>query len=271
MSNGSSGLAIAGLVIGIVIATQVGDFEPVDIDAPDVDSGLDEDVDSGADDDEWDDDADGTPQDVPTEINGGIPGEVMAGAVVSVSGDADVVALTFSSGPDPAYTPQILDILDGHGVPATFCVYGDQAQDVPELIRRIADEGHALCNQGLARDSQFVDDAEIRAEIEGGREAIQAAAPGVAVPFFRDPGGQFGPDVNRLAEAHGHTPLGWSVDPRDWEEPGAAAIVDSVLGEIRPGDIVVLHDGGGDRSDIVAALDTLIIELRDRGYEIVVP
>jgi peptidoglycan/xylan/chitin deacetylase (PgdA/CDA1 family) len=183
------------------------------------------------------------------------------------------VALTFSSGPDPAYTPQILDVLDRHGVPATFCLIGEQVQDHPELVRRISDEGHTLCSQGLTQDAGLPhrEDAEIQAEIEHGRDAIQAAAPGVGVPYFRAPAGAFSADVNDIAAAYDQTPLGWSLDPRDWKQPGAAEIVETVLGEVDPGDIVVLHDGGGDRSDTVAALDALITGLQNEGYEIVVP
>ncbi|HEX6326926.1 MAG TPA: polysaccharide deacetylase family protein [Jiangellaceae bacterium] len=274
MANGS-GLAIAGIIIGIVVATQVSDFESADLDLPDVNSTGDDNVDSTGDDNvdsTGDEDDDSTNGEVPTRIDAGIPGVEVAGAVTSVEGSAKVVALTFSSGPDPANTPQILEILDRHGVPATFCVIGEQARDYPELVRRISDEGHTLCSQGLSQDHQLAGrhDAEIRAEIEGARAAIQAAAPGVAVPYFRAPAGVFSPRVNEIAEAYEHTPLGWSVDPRDWAQPGPAAIVDAVLDSARPGAIVVLHDGG-DRSDTVAALDVLITDLRTEGYEIVVP
>lgn len=266
MANGT-GAAVAGLIIGIVIATQAGDFESADLDLPDVDSSQEEDADS------QEEDADSTQEEVPTQIDAGISGVEMTGAVTSVDSGAKVVALTFSSGPDPAHTQQVLDVLERHDVQATFCVIGEQAWEHPELVGRIADEGHTLCNQGLTQDANLADrdDAEIQAEIEGGRDAIQAAVPSVEVPYFRAPAGAFSAEVNEIAEAYDHTPLGWSLDPRDWEQPGAAAIVDTVLAEVNPGDIVVLHDGGGDRSDTVAALDTLITDLQNEGYEIVDP
>jgi peptidoglycan/xylan/chitin deacetylase (PgdA/CDA1 family) len=269
MANGT-GVAITGLIIGIVVATQAGDFERVDIDLPDSTREWDSDTDWDAD---RDPDADREPREYPTQIDAGSPGVAMAGAVTSVDDGAKVVALTFSSGPDPVFTPQMLDILDRHDVPATFCVIGEQARDHPELIRRIADEGHTLCSQGLSQDLDLadLDDAGIQAEIVAAGNAIQAAAPGVAVPFFRAPGGGFSTRVNDIAEASGHAPLGWSFDPYDWQQPGVTAISDTVLDEILPGDILVLYDGGGDRSDTVAALDTLITDLRNEGYEIVVP
>jgi peptidoglycan/xylan/chitin deacetylase (PgdA/CDA1 family) len=164
--------------------------------------------------------------------------------------------LTFSSGPDPAYTPQILDILARHDVPAIFCVNGEQAREHPDLIRLIADDGHTLCSLGMSEDLD---------------RAIQAAAPGVEVPYFRAPGGSFSTDVNDLAVASGYVPLGWSLDPYGWEQQGVTAISDTVVDEVVPGDIVLLYDGGGDRSDTVTALDELISGLRNEGYEIVVP
>ncbi|HSJ62252.1 MAG TPA: polysaccharide deacetylase family protein [Jiangellaceae bacterium] len=272
MANGS-GLAIAGIIIGIVVATQVSDFESADSDLPDASSTSDDNADSTLDEDDDPTQQDPTQQEVPTRIDAGIPGVEVAGAVTSVEGSAKVVALTFSSGPDPGNTPQILDVLGRHGVPATFCMTGEQARDYPELVRRISDEGHTLCSQGLSQDPQLAgrDDAQIRAEIEGARAAIQAAVPGVAVPYFRAPAGEFSAEVNEIAEAYEHTPLGWSVDPRDWAQPGPAAIVDAVLESARPGAIVVLHDGGGNRSDTVAALDMLITDLQTEGYQIVVP
>lgn len=269
MANGT-GVAITGLIIGIVVATQAGDFESVDIDLPDRDRQWDSDTDWDAD---REPDADRDPQPIPTQVDGGIADVAMAGALTSVDDGVKAVALTFSSGPDPLYTPSILDILGRHDVPATFCVNGEHAWDHPELVRRIADEGHTLCSQGLGEDLALAgrDDAGIQAEIDAAGAAIQAAAPGVAVPYFRAPGGDFSGRVNDIAEASGHTPLGWSLDPYDWEQTGVTAISDTVVDDVLPGDILVLYDGGGDRSDTVAALDTLITDLRNEGYEIVVP
>ena len=122
MANGS-GLAITGVIIGIVVATQVSDFESADLDLPGVNSPRDEDVDST-----WDEDADSTrdddarsrPRDVPTQVDAGVPGGEVTGAVTSVESRFEVVPLSF--GPGPAYTPLIPDVVDRHGVPATFCV-----------------------------------------------------------------------------------------------------------------------------------------------------
>ena len=256
MANGT-GAVITGLIIGIIVATQAGDFEGVDIDLPEPDRDWDADTDWDADSD-WDADRDGDqdPRAYPTRVDGGITDVAMAGAITTVGDGDPVVTLTFSSGPDPAYTPQILDILDRHDVPAIFCVNGEQAREHPDLIRRIADDRHTLCSQGISEDLD---------------RAIQAAAPGVDVPYFRAPGGSFSTDVNNLAAASGYLPLGWSLDPYGWEQPGVTAISHTVVDKVVPGDIVLLYDGGGDRSDTVTALDALITGLRNEGYEIVVP
>jgi peptidoglycan-N-acetylglucosamine deacetylase len=183
------------------------------------------------------------------------------------------VALTFDDGPHPEYTPAVLAILREHGVTATFCVVGAQVQSYPDLVREIAADGHALCNHTVTHDTKLPnkDEATIAAELADTHEAIVAAAPGTEVHYFRAPGGNFAGNVNAVAEAHGLTPLGWSLDTEDWRKPGADTIRDRVIGGIHPGAIVLIHDGGGDRSASVAALPAIVTTLLDEGYRFVVP
>jgi peptidoglycan/xylan/chitin deacetylase (PgdA/CDA1 family) len=183
------------------------------------------------------------------------------------------VALTFSSGPDPLYTPDILDILDAHGVKATFCILGTQAEEHPQLVEQIAAEGHVLCDHTMTYDYALAarDDATIRAEIEGGLSAIRAAVPGASVPFFRAPGGNFSAKLVDIAASFDQASLGWNVDPRDWETPGAAAIRASVVDAVQPGSIVVLHDEGPNRGGTVEALPGIIEDLIAEGYQFVTP
>lgn len=183
------------------------------------------------------------------------------------------VALTFDDGPHPQYTPTVLAILREHGVVATFCVVGAQVRSYPDLVREIAADGHALCNHTVTHDTKLrhKDESTIAAEITETHEAIVAAVPNAAVHYFRAPGGHFAENVNAVAQAHGLTPLGWSVDTEDWRRPGAEAIRDRVIGGIHPGAIVLIHDGGGDRSGSVAALPDMITTLLDEGYRFVVP
>jgi peptidoglycan/xylan/chitin deacetylase (PgdA/CDA1 family) len=167
----------------------------------------------------------------------------------------------------------VLDILDGHGVDATFCVGGTDVLAQPELIRRIAAEGHALCDQGLGHDVGLAtrSDDRIRREIGLTLDAITATAPDATVSFFRAAGGGFSTRLNDIAAAYGLVPLGWSIDIADSAGPGVRAIVDSVLDRAEPGAVILLHDGGLGQSTTVAVLDSLIRELHQAGYELVIP
>jgi peptidoglycan-N-acetylglucosamine deacetylase len=276
VSNGA-GVAIAGVVIGIVLAAQADEFTPVELpDPPDL-------TQPSAAEDGTDSDGAGSTGSGSGGSGSGASGDssdadpphglTTPGVITSLDGADRVVALTFSSGPDPEYTPQVLDALERHQVIATFCLTGEEVRENPIVVQNIVAAGHTLCNQGetLAYNLADRDDDAIRAEIRGGLEAIQAAAPDADVPFFRAPGGCFSAEVNEIAEEFGHEPLGWDVDPRDWERTNSDDIARAVVDDVEPGSIVVLHDGDGDRSATVAALDPMIEQLRDADYGFAVP
>jgi peptidoglycan/xylan/chitin deacetylase (PgdA/CDA1 family) len=187
--------------------------------------------------------------------------------------DGRTVALTFDDGPHPKYTPEILAILGDYGVRATFCVLGQQTDRNPALVARIADDGHLLCNHTTDHDTSLRqrNDGAIAEDLRDAAKAIKAAAPEAEIPFFRAPGGYFAANVNVIAGSFEMTPLGWSIDTQDWRRPAADAIHDTVIDAIHPGAIVLLHDGGGDRSATVEALPMIIESLRNRGYQFVVP
>jgi peptidoglycan/xylan/chitin deacetylase (PgdA/CDA1 family) len=280
VANGSAGAVVTGLVIGVILATQAIDFGAGD----EGDDGVDdnpaaqsESQPGGANSDGSDSDgsdSDGSDgSEIPTQVEGGLAGPPPGGIITSTGRGGRTVALTFSTGPDPGSTPEVLDILDGHGVDATFCVGGTSARAQPELIRRIAAEGHALCDQGLGHDVDLSTQSDDRVQREIGLtlDAIAAIAPGATVSFFRAPGGDFSTRLNDIAAAYGQVPLGWSVDIADSAGPGARAIVDSVMDRVEPGAVILLHDGGPGRSSTVAVLDILIGELHEAGYAFVVP
>ncbi len=187
--------------------------------------------------------------------------------------DGTTVALTFDDGPHPKHTEQVLAVLRDKGVTATFCVVGSQASTYPGLVEAIAKDGHVLCNHTVSHDMslRFKRDGVIAAELDDTQTAILRAAPDADIRFFRAPGGNFAENLNDAAVARGLTPLGWSVDTNDWRKPGAGAISDSVLSQVHPGAVVLLHDGGGDRSQTVAALPDIIDGLVELGYTFVVP
>lgn len=196
-----------------------------------------------------------------------VPTPVVRTELTLPPGSPPTVALTFDDGPDPRWTPQVLDLLRRHGAVATFCVVGEQVEAHPDLVRDIVAAGHRLCDHTRTHDESLPARSleEMVGEIVGTRDDI-AAVVDARVDYFRAPGGNWSPDVLELAVSSGMQPLGWSVDPRDWRRPGAVAIVEAVQREVRPGAVILLHDGGGRRDQTVTALERLLPWLVDRGY-----
>ncbi|MFF7214953.1 polysaccharide deacetylase family protein [Streptomyces sp. NPDC008238] len=185
------------------------------------------------------------------------------------------VALTFDDGPDPVWTPEVLDVLARHHAKATFCEIGPNARAHPDLVRRIAAAGHRLCDHSVHHDEAQSGKSEEynRHEILDARDEISRAAGSGDTPlwYYRAPGGDFSPAIRAIAAGHGLRPLGWTVDSDDWRRPGADAILATVNRELKPGAIVLMHDGGGDRSQTVQALETLLDRLDAAGYTYTFP
>jgi peptidoglycan/xylan/chitin deacetylase (PgdA/CDA1 family) len=164
---------------------------------------------------------------------------------------SSAVALTFDDGPDPVQTPRILGMLAEHGVKATFCLVGAQVERHPEIVARIAADGHTLCNHTWDHSLTIGGDdpAVIEADLARTNQAIRAAVPDAEIPFFRAPGGNFSDPLVQTAYRAGMTSLYWEVDPRDWEHAPdtddathVARIVEEVRRAVRPGAIVLSHD-----------------------------
>ncbi|HEU0040746.1 MAG TPA: polysaccharide deacetylase family protein [Jiangellaceae bacterium] len=193
---------------------------------------------------------------------------------IEINSDGEkVVVLTFDDGPNPTFTPQILDILAEHDTHAVFCVIGEQVPEQPDLVRRADEDGHLLCNHTFTHDMQLADrtDAQITQELSSTLDAIEAAGVDADVPFVREPGGFVSPNVAAVAAELNMAPLNWTIDPRDWSRPGTDAIVTAVLDQLEPGGIILLNDGGGDRSQTVAALEPILEGIADAGYRVVLP
>lgn len=191
-----------------------------------------------------------------------------------VPADGYALTLTFDDGPHPKHTQQVLELLEAHDAKAVFCVVGQRVREHPELVRKVLDAGHALCNHTETHDSKLSQRArdEIEDELSDTEAAIDAAAgEDVDVPYFRQPSMHIQPQVLPIAKDLGYEPLNWTVDPRDWSEPGTTTIVRRVLNQVRPGAVVLLHDGGGDRSQTVAALKQILTGLDAAGYRYVMP
>ncbi|WP_369184343.1 polysaccharide deacetylase family protein [Streptomyces sp. Y1] len=213
--------------------------------------------------------APGTPSGTPSGTPAPPPGHAGAGKVIgSTASGGRTVALTFDDGPGPATGP-ILDLLAQYGVKATFCEIGQNAAANPALVKRVLAEGHRLCDHSVHHPQPFAKLPHDKAvyEITAARDMIvRAGGPGTAVGWFRAPGGGFNADNEQITAGLGMSSLGWSVDPRDWSRPGVPAIVSAVQSQLRPGGVVLMHDGGGDRGQTVAALKQLLPWLVAQGY-----
>ena len=177
-----------------------------------------------------------------------------------------VIALTIDDGPSPVYTPQILALLAKYRVTAAFSMIGENASHYPGVARDVADAGHMIVNHtwdhaNLTRLSR----SGVRAEIARAMDAIEAAT-GRRPTMFRAPYGAWSDAALQCCASAGLTPLDWSVDPRDWSRPGVTAIIHNIMRNTRTGSIILEHDGGGDRSQTVAALKFVSPRLLDEGY-----
>ena len=213
------------------------------------------------------------PQPPPVQVQLVAPAPVVPrAALLNKLSDSHTIALTFDDGPDPRWTPKVLEILQRHGAVATFCMVSKNAAGHEALVKQVVDAGMRLCDHSRTHDEQLPDrdPARIADEVVGAQDTLTAAAGGASVEWFRAPGGNWSTDVATLSAEHGMQPLSWNVDPRDWERPGAAAIVAAVQQQIRQqapdGPIVLLHDGGGSREQTVDALEQLIPWLAEQGY-----
>lgn len=178
------------------------------------------------------------------------------------------VNITVDDGPDPVWTPKILAVLKENGVKAVFCVIGPNATANPELIKDIVATGHRLCDHSVHHDTTMNSKPQAfqRSEILDAEKMIEKASGGVKPLYYRAPGGAFTPYSRQLAASQGMRPLGWNVDSKDFERPGVNAVLNTVKHELSNGPTILFHDGGGDRSQSVQALEQLLPWLKHQGY-----
>ena len=185
--------------------------------------------------------------------------------------DRPCVALTFDDGPDPQVTPAVLDALARRRARATFFVIGRAVEAHPELARRIVREGHELGNHSFshARGSPFRGVAGQHREIARGEAAIAALTGGRRVRLYRPPFGVTSPPFVVAAGDRGLRLAAWSLHGRDARGGDPARIAARVLRRVRPGDVVLLHDGhdlpGARRSDCPEIVERVLEGLRERG------
>ena len=190
-------------------------------------------------------------------------------AVGSAGGGSKEIALTFDDGPS-AYTAQVLDILDLHNAKATFFIVGRNAEHNVALIRRTVESGHEIGNHTWSHASlPALPKSARHDEVQGANDVVRSAV-GHQPRLFRPPYGAMRPGTNREVRRAGMLPVVWSVDTHDYD-PGVTAkkLVARVRKALRPGSIILLHDGGGDRRKTVAALPRILAEIERRGYRAV--
>jgi peptidoglycan/xylan/chitin deacetylase (PgdA/CDA1 family) len=175
-----------------------------------------------------------------------------------------VVALTFDDGPSP-YTAGFLDVLRAKGVNGTFFQIGQQVSSYATLEKRILAEGHELANHTWSHATVSAGGSLASSQINATTSAIQNAS-GFRPCAFRAPGGAISSSLVSLARGLGYSTIEWDVDPQDWRTPGTDAIYSRIVNGTRNGSIILMHDGGGNRSQTLAALPRVIDTLRARGY-----
>ncbi|MFJ9697319.1 polysaccharide deacetylase family protein [Kitasatospora sp. NPDC101183] len=179
---------------------------------------------------------------------------------------AKVVYLTFDDGPSTAYTPKVLNVLARYGVHATFFEIGENVSAHPSVTSQVARQGHSVQNHSWSHpDLRRLSASSVNSQVTKTDRAIRAQT-GRTPSCLRPPYGGVNASVRSRAAALGKQVVLWSVDPQDWARPGAGAIESRVLRNVRPGSVILMHDGGGDRSQTVAALPTIISTLKARGY-----
>jgi cellulose synthase/poly-beta-1,6-N-acetylglucosamine synthase-like glycosyltransferase/peptidoglycan/xylan/chitin deacetylase (PgdA/CDA1 family) len=190
--------------------------------------------------------------------------------------------LTFDDGPDPQYTPEILDILKQKHVTATFFLIGENAEAYPGIVQRTLAEGHEVGNHTFTHPNLAdTPDAAVGLELNATQRLFQALT-GRSLRMFRPPymgdaapGSAEDIDPVLTAQSLGYVTIGVGVDPVDWQLPGADTMIKRVLASIHSknpeerGSMILLHDAGGDRSQTVAMLPDLIDKLRAQGYQLV--
>ncbi|MCD8489149.1 MAG: polysaccharide deacetylase family protein [Desertifilum sp.] len=178
------------------------------------------------------------------------------------------IALTFDDGPSPDATPEILATLERYQVKATFFVIGRHVQRYPEISQQLVAQGHAIGNHTWSHRSDRLNPQEAGYEINQASRIITQVT-GVRTLLFRPPKGRLENGLVSWAQKNRYLVALWSVDSRDYQEPTPHQIVQTILRQIQPGGIILMHDGNRGRMQAAAALPELLEALKAEGYEFV--
>ena len=192
-------------------------------------------------------------------------GITLSAAPAAAAGKSQVVYITFDDGPS-VYTPQVLKVLSQYGVHATFFEVGQMVAAHPSSTSQVYRQGNSVQNHTWSHpDLRKLTAAQFADQVSATDRQIRSHT-GYLPCCLRPPFGAVDATVRARAAGLGKKIALWTVDPRDWSRPGATAIRNRVLSQVRPGSVVLLHDGGGDRSQTVAALGGILRTLKAKGY-----
>jgi peptidoglycan-N-acetylglucosamine deacetylase len=179
-----------------------------------------------------------------------------------------IIALTFDDGPSSENTPQVLEILKKNNIKGTFFVVGQMLQEYPDLGKRIVAEGHVIANHTWHHWYHYMNPQASAFEVDNTSNLIYKVT-GVKTSLFRPPGGIKTNGPYAYAKNQKYANIMWSSDSVDYSRPSVSKLISNVMQEARPGGIVLMHDGGGNRSHTVQALPLIINNFRKQGYRFV--
>ena len=185
------------------------------------------------------------------------------------SGDTNRIALTFDDGPDDTYTPQVLQILEEHRVPATFFLMGSRAERYPEAVREMVSDGHIIANHSWSHpDLRTLTEERVHSEITRTEEILHQIT-GLQTAMMRPPFGAIS-EMNLVQlRGMGYHVINWSVDSRDWETEDVDQILRNTLPDVEEEAILLFHSAGGEGQSMAATVEVLpeLIEtLTEQGY-----
>ncbi len=181
------------------------------------------------------------------------------------SGEPNGVYLTFDDGPDPIYTPRLLDLLAEHSCPASFFVLGHHSAEHPDIVKRIIAEGHSIgCHGYDHRSTLWAGRSWILADLSRSIRTI-AGIIGYSPQMYRPPYGMFGPSTLSVAEELRMRIVLWSLSSGDFRSVSPERIVSNIVGRVKPGDIILLHDRGINVENMLTALPVVLNELSKNG------
>ncbi|MFF4062207.1 glycosyltransferase [Streptomyces sp. NPDC001668] len=207
-------------------------------------------------------------------IDGGPVIDTRGGKATSLKMPDRRLVLTFDDGPDPTWTPKVLDVLKKHHAHAVFFVTGTMASRYPDLVKRMVDEGHEVGLHTFNHpDLSFQSKKRIDWELSQNQLALAGAA-GIRTSLFRPPYSSFADamddkswPVTEYIGTRGYITVVNNTDSEDWQKPGVRRIIRNATPKPGKGAIVLMHDSGGDRHQTVQALDRFLPEMKDKGYE----